>query len=192
MLCTNRDLASRLSFLDPDGDFQLEGYAGISKIRCLTNPTSPVSAPAGPGSRWRLISHLALNYLSITDEDTALSRGSERGLDALREILKLYDFSASPVTRQRIAGLTGLRSRKLMRRIGSGPTSGFARGLEVELTFDDTQYTGTGVFLFASVLEAFLGLYCSINSFNQMVARIQQREGVLKRWPPRAGETQLL
>ena len=62
----------------------------------------------------------------------------------------------------------------------------------VELTFDASQYTGTGVFLFASVLEAFLGLYCSLNSFNQLVARIQQREGVLKQWPPRAGETQLL
>ena len=60
------------------------------------------------------------------------------------------------------------------------------------MSFDADQYTGTGVFLFASVLEAFLGLYASVNSFTQMVARIQQREGEPKKWPPRAGEIQLL
>ncbi|MCI0423931.1 MAG: type VI secretion system baseplate subunit TssF, partial [Acidobacteria bacterium] len=41
--------------------------------------------------------------------------------------------------------------------------------------------------LFASVLERFLGLYASVNSFSQLVARTQQREGVLKQWPARAG-----
>jgi type VI secretion system protein ImpG len=110
----------------------------------------------------------------------------------MREILKLYDFSDSPITRQRISGLTGLKSRRTVRRIGQGAESGFARGVEVELTFDPNQYTGTGVFVFASVLEAFLGLYCSVNSFNQTVVRIARREGVFKKWPPRAGEKQLL
>ena len=41
-------------------------------------------------------------------------------------------------------------------------------------------------FLFASVLERFLGLYVSVNSFSQMVARTKQGE-VLKTWKPRAG-----
>ena len=44
----------------------------------------------------------------------------------------------------------------------------------------------------ASVLERFLGLYVSINSFSQLVARTRQREGILRRWPPRAGERTLL
>ena len=42
------------------------------------------------------------------------------------------------------------------------------------------------------LLERFLGLYVSINSFCQLVARTKQREGILKRWPPRAGERTLL
>jgi type VI secretion system protein ImpG len=58
----------------------------------------------------------------------------------------------------------------------------------VSLQFDEQQYVGSGAFLLASVLERFLALYASINSFVQMVATTQQREGVLKRWPPRAGE----
>jgi type VI secretion system protein ImpG len=48
------------------------------------------------------------------------------------------------------------------------------------------------MFLFASVLERFLALYCSINSFTQLVAKVQDRDGELRRWPPRVGEKILL
>jgi type VI secretion system protein ImpG len=47
---------------------------------------------------------------------------------------------------------------------------------------------GSGLFLFASVLEKFLGLYSSLNSFSQLVVSTRQRKEILKRWPPRAGE----
>ena len=191
-LCTNRDLPARLSFGDPSGDFDVEGKPGISRIRCLRSPTASTRAPIGEGSRWRIVSHLALNFLSLTEESAARGDGRGHSLDALREILKLYDFTDSPVTRQRIAGLVGLRTRKIVRRVGSGDASGFARGTRVELEFDPDQYTGTGVFLFASVLEAFLGLYGSVNAFTQVVAKTRQREGALKQWAPRAGEIQLL
>jgi type VI secretion system protein ImpG len=53
-------------------------------------------------------------------------------------------------------------------------------------------FAGGGVFLFAAVLERFLGLYVTVNSFNQLVARTSQREEVLKRWPPRTGDQVLL
>jgi type VI secretion system protein ImpG len=46
--------------------------------------------------------------------------------------------------------------------------------------------------LFAAVLENFFGLYTSLNSFTQLVAKSRQREEPLKRWPPRAGEQILL
>ena len=153
----------------------------------MRNPSEPLRPPVGQSSRWRIISHLALNHLSLVGD------GADGApLDALREILKLYDFADSPVTRQRIAGLVGLRTRRIVRRTGIGEVAGFARGTEVELTFDPALYTGTGAFLFASVLEAFLGLYAATNSFTEMVARTRLREGVLKRWPPRAGEKRLL
>ncbi len=192
-LCSNRDLPSRLPIGDPRGDFQLEGRPEIARIRCRRKPTRPMRAPIGHEARWRIISHLALNHLSLV-EDGAPNGGAANGraLDALREILKVYDFADSPATQQRIAGLIGLRSRRVLRRAGHAAWTGFARGLEVELEFDADQYAGTGVFLFASVLERFLGLYTSINSFTQTVARVRQREEPVKRWPPRAGELQLL
>jgi type VI secretion system protein ImpG len=48
------------------------------------------------------------------------------------------------------------------------------------------------VFLFASVLEYFLGLYASMNSFSQLVAHTKQRRQPLREWVPRAGEQVLL
>jgi type VI secretion system protein ImpG len=48
------------------------------------------------------------------------------------------------------------------------------------------------LFLFAAVLERFLGLYTAINSFTQLTAKTRQRRGELKPWPPRSGEQILL
>jgi type VI secretion system protein ImpG len=60
------------------------------------------------------------------------------------------------------------------------------------MEFDEVQFVGGGVYLFASVIEHFLGEYVSLNSFTQLTARTKQRKEVLKEWPPRAGQTILL
>jgi type VI secretion system protein ImpG len=180
--CTNRDLPGKLPFGGDRGDFELEGAAPLARIRCLTKPTATMRPPLRRGAQWRLISHLSLNYLSI----------AEGGREALREILALYDVSDSAVVRQQIAGITDVKSRRVVARPASMPWNGFCRGVEVTITFDEDKYVGSGVFLFASVLETFLGLYVSLNSFTQLIARSEQRREPLKRWPPRAGEQILL
>ena len=68
----------------------------------------------------------------------------------------------------------------------------FARGMRVEAEFDEDLFVGSGVFLFASIIEYFLGLYASLNSFSQLVARTKQRKEVLREWRPRAGQKILL
>ena len=180
--CTNRDLPARLPFGGERGLLELEGAAPLSRILCLTKPTTVSRPRMGRGAQWRLISHLSLNYLSLVDG----------GREALQEILRLYDFSGSPVVRQQIAGILDVRSRRVVGRPNSMPWNGFCRGLEVTVDFDEEHYVGTGVYLFASVLEHFFGLYSSLNSFTQLVARTRQRKELLKRWPPRAGEQILL
>ena len=68
----------------------------------------------------------------------------------------------------------------------------FCRGTEVTLHFDEDRFTGSGLFLFASVLERFLALYCTLNSFTKLIATVKGREGELRRWPPRMGEKVLV
>jgi type VI secretion system protein ImpG len=123
------------------------------------------------------ISALSLNYLSLV----------EGGLEAMQEILRLYNFTGSAYAEKQIEGLTAISSRRQFARVISENGVAFARGTLVEITFNEEQFAGGGVFLFAAVLEYFLGLYAGMNSFSQLTARSLQRKEAIRRWPPRAG-----
>jgi type VI secretion system protein ImpG len=128
--------------------------------------------------QWRLISQLSLNYLSLV----------QGGEEALREILKLYDFDNSPATRQQIDGIVSVRSKYVTKRVDQT----FCRGVQVTIEFDEDKFVGTGLYLFACVLEKFLAQYVSVNSFSQLVAMTIQKKEALKWWPPRSGNQTLL
>jgi type VI secretion system protein ImpG len=180
--CTNRDLPSRLPFGNEAGDFELEGAAPIKRIVALVKPTDTLRPPLQKHALWRLISALSLNYLSLVDG----------GVEALQEILRLYNFTGSAYAEKQIQGLAVLTSKRHFARVISENGVAFARGTLVDLTFDEEQFAGGGVFLFAAVLEYFLGLYAGMNSFSQLIARSQQRKETIRRWPPRAGQKVLM
>jgi type VI secretion system protein ImpG len=178
--CFNRDLPRRLSFGGGQPRLQLsDGDALVARIDCLTPPTRTLRPARREGALWRLVSHLSLNHLSLAGDG---------GADALREVLKLYDFADSPETRHAIDGVVGLESGRVACRVGGA----VCQGVEVALTLDEGRFTGGGLFLFASVLERFFALYCSVNSFTKLTARVKGREGELRRWPPRTGERVLV
>ncbi|SPE34437.1 conserved hypothetical protein [Candidatus Sulfopaludibacter sp. SbA6] len=181
-LCTNRDVPARLPFGNEAGDFELEGAIPLKRIVSLIKPTETVRPPMAKDSLWRLISQLSLNYLSLVDG----------GRDALQEILRLYNFTESTYSDKHIEGLVSLNSRRHFARVLSEDGMAFARGTQVEIEFDEEQFVGSGVYLFAAVLECFLGLYVSMNSFSQLRVRTRQRKEILKQWPPRAGRKILL
>ena len=175
--CTNRDLPTRLPFGNEQGDFELEASSAVKRIIALRKPTPTLRPPLGKRALWRLISHLSLNYLSLVDEGRA----------SLQHILKLYNFTESPVIRNMIEGITKLHSERHFARIISEHGVSFAQGTRIEIEFDEEQFVGGGVYLFASVLENFLALYTTLNSFTQLSARTRQRKEVVRTWPPRAG-----
>jgi type VI secretion system protein ImpG len=194
--CLNRDLPARLPFGgSPNGGneselqprLQAEQAIPVKSIRCLTPPTPTLRPALGQAVLWPLISHLTLNHLSISE--------GRDGAEALRSILQLYDFTDSEDTQAMIDGVVGVSCRGVVGRAdeSSGET-GFARGLEVTVRFNEDRFAGNSVFLLASVLERFFGLYVSINSFTRLVAVVStgNRARVLKRWACRAGEKTLL
>lgn len=190
-LCSNRDLPLKLPRVGDEVRFEPTFAAPVHRIRCLRNPSAPLRPPLRRGAIWRLISHLNLNYLSLSHDG--------EGLAAFQELLRLYDYSdpqfdsqLALVNRQMIDGIVGLTSRRVTRRIPGGDASGIARGLEITLVLDEEKYVRSSMHLFAAVLERFFGLYVTLNSFTQLVVRTRQGETVIKRWPPRAGERPLL
>jgi|SRR5688572_21768866 len=181
-LCTNRELACELPL---GAIFRMEQHAPLDRNRpivCLGKPTRPQPPPLGGATAWRLISHLSLNHLSLSEEKDSLP--------ALKEILRLYCLSDSH--HQLIEGVKEMSCRKVMRHIGKDQWRGFCRGNEVTLVLDEEYYEGSGAYLFGAVLNRFLASYASINSFTQLVIKSKQREGIWKTWDPMAGETVLL
>ncbi|BBO67195.1 type VI secretion system protein [Desulfosarcina alkanivorans] len=176
--CTNRDLPSRLPFGDARGDFNMETAAPVSKVICVLKPTPTRRPFLGSALQWRLVSHFSLNYMSLV----------EKGEHALKEILRLYDFNNSLSTQQVISGIVSVNSRHITKRIKRS----FCRGVQVTITFDEDKYVGTGIFLFACVLERFLSQYVSVNSFSQLVMKTLQQEEAVKIWPPRSGNQILI
>ncbi len=182
LTCSNGELPSRLPFGNEEGDFQLANGGPITRIVALTKPTDALQPPTERGLLWRLVSQLSLNYLSLVSE----------GAEAFREILRLHNFTGSLAADKQIDAILSLRSQPHFSRLSSPQGVSFARGTRVEIELDEEQFTGTGAYTFASVLDVFLGLYTSMNSFSQLAVRTRQRKRVLKQWPPRAGQKILL
>jgi type VI secretion system protein ImpG len=184
-LCFNRNLPERLPFGGGHPMMQaVDPLPSVVRVRALTAPTASARPSLGRGAQWRLVSHLALNHLSLTAPDA----------NPLREILLLYDFRDSAETRSLIDGIVGMAARPGAARVreSSAGHGVLCRGLDVTITFDEAKFSGNGVFLMASVLERFLGLYASVNSFTRLTASIKGRTGALKTWPARAGDRILL
>ncbi len=185
-LCTNRHLPIQMAVGVGRTDFSMGINAPVTAIRCVTGPTLPKASHTEGRFFWRLISHLALNYLTLVD-----SAKGEEGAAGLRELLKLYSEENNRLALRQIEGLLSVKSRPVVRRVtGPGPIS-FARGLEITLTFDEAAFEGTGVFILGAVLEQFFAKYVSLNSFTETVVRTKQR-GEIIRWPTRMGIRQIL
>lgn len=181
LTCSNRDLPSLLPFGGARGDFSVPAGSVIDDIRCLRKPTASVRVPLGNGVIWRLVSHLSLNHMSLVS----------KGRDVLLELLSLYNYRNTSAIRKQINGIVSVSSEPVVARIGH-PRPNFVRGVGITLKFDESQYTGSGVFLFGMVLDHFFGQYCSINSFTQLTLRTLQREKRVVQWPPRTGDQPLV
>jgi len=183
-ICTNRDLPLQLVIGKGKTDFTLESGAPVDSIRCIAGPTRPRPSIASGDVAWRLISHLSLNYMSLTDSVDINSGG--RVAVALRQLLSLYIDPNDAASQRQIEGVKSISSRPVTRRIPTTGPIAFGRGLELTLECEDGAFEGTGVYLLGSVLEEFFARYVSMNSFTETVLKTVDR-GEVARWPARIG-----
>ena len=185
LLCTNRDLPLGMPIGKQHTDFTVTVSAPVASIRCRVGPTAPRPCRADGEYAWRFISHLGLNYLSLTDTD------ARQGAAALRELLRLYVPAADVTAARQTEAVMSIASHPIVRRIpGAGPVAA-GRGLELSLTIDESPFGGAGAILLAAVLDRFFAKYVSINAFTETVFRTPER-GEVKRWPMRTGQRPVL
>ena len=181
-LCTNFDLPSRFQFGADSGDFEATGYPAAKTVTALRRATASINPSGGKEHFWRLISLLSLNYLSLNEE----------GRTAIQEILRLHNLSDSTASENQVGSILKMKSAPGFALVDSAYGLIPARGTQVEMDFDEQQFAGTGLYLFAAVLDRFLAGYASMNSFSQLTARSTLRKEPLGKWPPRAGTQALL
>jgi type VI secretion system protein ImpG len=181
-LCSNFDLPSRFQFGSEVGDFDATGYAAAKTVTALRRPTASINPSGGQGHLWRLISLLSLNYLSLNEE----------GRTAMQEILRLHNLTDSAASENQVGSILRMNSSPGFALVDSAYGLIPARGTQVEMEFDEQQFAGSGLYLFAAVLDRFLAGYASMNSFSQLTARSTLRKEAMGKWPPRAGTQALL
>jgi type VI secretion system protein ImpG len=184
--CTDRDIPSLLRQQGDAVSWHVDAALPIETVRCLKHPTLPLRPPVRRHAHWNLISHLALGHRFLEGPS---------GLETLKEMLRLYDFSdpdsydaRGAAARQMIDGLLEMRQQTVTRQVGPAEEGCFARGSQLTLVMNEDRYETTGVYLFAAVLQRFLGLSSGINSFVETVVESRQRDGVVAHFPPHDGE----
>jgi type VI secretion system protein ImpG len=177
--CVNRDLPTDLPFGGGHPRLRLvEGAAAVAALNAVTAATPTLRPPLRETGFWRLVSHLSLGHLSVT--------GGAEGAAALKEVLRLYDLRDTAETRAAIEALTGVSAGPGTAR-APGRAGGFCRGLDVTLEFDPRAWQAGGLYLLAAVLEHFLALHGTVNSFTRTRVSLRGRPGTAAAWPARSG-----
>ena len=180
LLCTNRDLPIAIPIGIGKTDFILDAAAPVESIRCVAGPSTPIASTAHGDVAWRLLNHLSLNYLSLTDTD------ARSGALALRELLALYCPANDAAAARQVQGVLDVRAERITRRMPSPGPIAFGRGLKIVLTMDELAFAGGSAFLLGAVLRHFFDQYASVNTFTETVL-VSTMRGELMHWPPRSG-----
>lgn len=173
LTCSNRDLPAQLR------DSVLR--SGSAAMRCVRMPSAALRPPSGAALHWRLISHLALNQRALAPQ----------GVQALREMLALYDLRQDAISRRQIAGVVALEQVHATAWLRHPHGASLAHGIEVRITLEEEAYAGSGISLFIDVLDHYFGLYVQVNSFVELVALSARTGKELKRCAPRSGYASL-
>ncbi|MFM0593578.1 type VI secretion system baseplate subunit TssF [Paraburkholderia dilworthii] len=129
------------------------GVPNVARVRNLVAPTLPLYPPTGDRFQWRVLSHLAPNFLSLMNAEV------------LRGALALYDWTGDELNRRRLAGILHV-SEALREEVTGGAVE---RGVLIEVTLDSHAFAGEGdLMLFGELLHRFFALYAEINLFTKL------------------------
>lgn len=179
-LCTNRDLPLLMAVNSTEGDFTAQESAPIKKISVVAGPSRPVASIADGEVTWRLISHLSLNYLAMTD------LSAEEGAATLRELLHLYLDLGDHSLAGQVIGIKEIGIEPIVRRLSQHAQLVYGRGVGVRVTVDESSFAGISPWPLMAVLERFFSRHVGVNSFTELALTSRQR-GDLARWRVRPG-----
>ncbi|MER9523251.1 type VI secretion system baseplate subunit TssF [Mesorhizobium sp. M0292] len=190
-LCTNRDLA----ILDDTPTLTLEAGDPVETVRLLgalrsPQPAIPAALPTGADGEsraddlaWRLVSQLALNFLSLAKEG--------RGVDPLHALLDLYAERGDPGLARNVRSIVRIDSRAVIERLAIEGPMCFGRGTEVTLHVDQSVLAGQSTLLLSGLLSRLFARHAGINGFVRTRTRLLQKQEDVP-WPMMPGNRYLI
>jgi type VI secretion system protein ImpG len=175
LTCTNRILAEKLRI----GDIKLatDSSPAFARFQNITRVTRGIRPPLEGDLPWRLLSHLALNSTSLAS------------VPAFRGVLELYNFhslenqQSGRANQLHLDGIVEIESAAEDLLYKGVPI----RGMTTRLGLKESHFDGDGdMFLFASIVNEFLALYVSLNSFSRLIVSGVEKGETLQ-WPTRIG-----
>lgn len=162
--CSNGEQAAQLTAGTP---LTFEVPGPVAQVHLLGTPTTPSEPALQRDTRWKLLSSLALNHLSLVEGEMALA--------SLKELLALYAPSAaSPAVWQQINGIREMRCQRVSEHRGGDARRGWHNGIRVTLTLEPQSFTGNSRLLFAGIIARFLARNATANCF---VRTVLQEDG---------------
>jgi type VI secretion system protein ImpG len=180
LLCTNRDLPSLLPLGHAGGDLRLEDRTNPHPVRFLRKPTPTYRF--SQAAHWRLIAQIALSEQALTAAN----------LEAFTELLMLHNLPQSNVALRQIAGVTGFTRTSARAWMLDAHGGARVHGVGVRMTVDESAFVGSGIHVFAQVIDHFLGQYAQMNTFIQLTVVSHATGKELIRCAPRSGATSLV
>lgn len=181
LTCSNRDLPSALPFGVPGGDLRHEGAAGALPVRLLRQPSPAYRFKTDLPAQARLLALLSLNHQSLLADGVAL----------FQEMLTLHDLPASLMSQRQIQGIKALTQRASSTWMPDASGGVLVFGIDVLLTVDEEAYVGSGLHIFAQVIEHVLGMYVHVNSYCRLFLISHKSGKELLRCLPRNGQQAL-
>jgi len=128
----------------------MAGFPNYIQFKNITRPTPMYMPPERPNYRWALISHLSLNYNSLTN------------LEILQQLLTNYDWTRNNENKKRILGIYEIKA-KTINKIYKGALT---QGIKLVLKIRETEFNSLAdIHLFGLVLHHFFSMYAQINFF---------------------------
>ncbi len=176
-LCTNRFSAEQIPV---NGKLQIELSAPIKNVYCLDRPTNQKSSIKTGEILWKLISALSLSSLSFSAD----------GIKKLKEILYIFADIADSNLSGEIDAILSIDSTIQTKRLNEQIWKGFARGTNVEISFDES-IANLGLPL-SLIISKFLSSYTSINTFVEVSVKNTSKNRELRKWKHNFGSTNYL
>lgn len=129
------------------------GEPNVASISNLTAPTMPCYPPVEDRFQWRILSHLAPNYLSLLDKDS------------LKGALAIYDWTDNELNKRRLNGIVDVSHHKVQ-RVEKGCIH---RGVHITVTIDSQAFSSEAeLYFFGELLAHFFAAYADLNLFTRL------------------------